>query len=129
MDEDDLMFHHEDYPSYEEREEIKQRAWKGFYNGDDRQKVHCLLHGIIWAHYWRAREDLEENKKIYRKVMNEMYREYIEGYQLDIDRYTNHWLYSMKEKVSESVLKILKEEWHYEPQEFKYLPKGATIYV
>jgi len=125
---EELTFVYEEYPSYAKREEIKNRAWKGFHSGDDRVKVHCLLHGIIWVHYWRAREFLEDNPKLSKKLSKEVYKDNTFNYSLDIDKYTNHWLYSMKEKVPDSTLDLLKKEWGYKPKESKYLPKGHTCY-
>lgn len=129
MKEDNLTFEHKEYPSYQEREEIKHRARIGYSKGNDRQKVHCLLNGIIWSHYWRAREHLEANKPFQSRVLKTVFQYYVKGMQLDIDKYTENWLFSMKDKVSDAVLKQLKSQYDYEPKENKYLPKGHTCYI
>lgn len=127
-----ICFDHKEYPSFHEIEEIKSKAWDGFEKCTTREKVFRLLEGVIWAHYWRARMNLEENKKFHTKVIGAIYGKGhpTKDIELCIDRYTNNWLYSMKDQLdlNEEVLELMEQEWGYRPVKNKYLQKGHTIY-
>ena len=118
------------YPTYEQREEVKKRGWDFYHNCTDvHQKSWCLLETIIWAHYWRAREALEtarNTKTLLRKIRGKNYYQY---YELDIDHYTNHWLHANRNLCSDEVLHEIEEQTKYTPEENKYLPIGHTNYV
>lgn len=119
----------EKYPTYEEREDAKREGWHEIRNSDSVQKkAWYFLNRIIWAHYWRAREDVEQkkNKRSFLRAIRG--KKYYPLYTLDIDHYTQHWLWANQESVSPEVMKAIKEIYFYEPEENKFLPKGYTQY-
>lgn len=92
------------------------------------EKSFYYINNIIWCHYWRAREDVENSinqKTLLRKIRG---KKYFNNYKLDIDHYTKHWLYANKDSLSQDVLNEIKKIWGYEPEENKFLPKGCTGY-
>lgn len=119
----------EEYPTYEDREKFKKEAWEKISQASSlEEKAYYYLQGVVWAHYWRAREDIESqrnSKSLLRKIRG---KKYCPGYQLDIDHYTKHWLHANKRIIHEEVLNVIKEKWGYEPEETKYLPEGCTSY-
>jgi hypothetical protein len=121
---------YEDYPDYMEREEAKREGWDIIGNKDATpyQKAHAYLYRIIWSHYWRARESMESQRRHKSNLKKVMGNSYYPGYRLDIDHYTNHWLYANGNRISNEVLKIIAEEYFYEPKKNKYLPEGMTLY-
>lgn len=114
---------------YEEREKLKKEGWEKFSDCKTPSgKTQVLMHYIITAHYWRAREFIE-SRKDYAKCLKKIRgRKYYKGYQLDIDHYTENWLFANKgqEFMKDGVLESCKT-W-YEPKKSKYLPKGMSIY-
>jgi len=126
--EEPYTFGYEDYPSYQEREDIKNRAWDGFANGSLSLKMHCLIHGIIWAHYWRAREALEARPKLENKVLKTFYKNYSKDMSLCIDKYTENWLYSMGHIPHKELMEKIEKTYYYKPKINKYLPLGMTMY-
>lgn len=121
--------HIEEYPSYEFREKVKTEGWQKIFEATSaREKAFHWLHSVIWSHYWRAREHLEsrkDHKTCLRKIMG---KKYYPHYVLDIDHYTCHYLYAMREKITQDVLDCLKDEFHYEGQKCKFLPDYCTSY-
>jgi hypothetical protein len=117
------------YPSYQKREEVKSQFSDEYSKADSvSKKVWLLLFKLIWAHYWRARIGIENQKNtatLLRKVMG---KRYSTGYVLDIDDYTRHWLASNGDRYEKEVIKAIKETW-YEAEPSKYLPKGASSYI
>lgn len=114
---------------YKECEDLKNEAWKAFYETTSiPKKSSILMHGIIQAHYWRARESLEERKDCKKCLQKIFKNKYCPGYEMDIDHYTEHWLFSMKNApfMTPELYEICSE-W-YEPKESIYLPPGCTIY-
>lgn len=114
---------------YEEREKLKQEGWSKFKDCKTPYgKMQILMHYIIMAHYWRAREELESSKKCDKYLKLIRGKKYYKYYQLDIDHYTEHWLFANKDQefMKDGVFESCKE-W-YEPKESKYLPKGMSIY-
>lgn len=53
-------------PTYKIREEIKSLGWKlyslSLEEGDFLKAAHAIIEYVIWSHYWRCREDLENMK-------------------------------------------------------------------
>lgn len=126
---------HSDIWDYEFREAIKDLAWllirehlkeKNYYAA-----AFYLLHGVISSHYWRAREAIENHRKsksLLRKIRG---KKYYPHYELDIDHYTCHWLganHDRRELFPEEVVKVIAEQFYYEPEKNKYLPMGMTNY-
>lgn len=84
------------------------------------------LHLIMTADYWLARNEINRQKdkrKLLRKIAP---KKYYKGYELDIDHYTEHYLYSNKHLLNEAVYRELCE--FYTPKKCKYLPMGCTKY-
>jgi len=118
-----------EYPTYEEREKYKSEGWSNMAKCQSpRQKAFLYLHMIIWAHYWRAREGIEAQRNCQTLIKKIRGKKYYPSYVLDMDHYIPHWLHSMKHKIPQDVLDVLKEDWSYEPEENKHLPEGFTIY-
>jgi hypothetical protein len=112
---------------YEDREKLKERGWDLLRDSDPpKTKRLVYLECIIQAHYWRAKEAIEickTPKKFLKKIRG---KEYDKEYELDLDHYTEHWLYANKHLMDKEIFKLCRE-W-YDPKESKYLPKGCTIY-
>lgn len=127
----------EKYPHYELRELMKEIAW-GVISECKKTKDYntaawFLLHGIITSHYYRARESLEfMDVKDYEKWMKKIRgKKYYKHYLLDIDHYTNHWLWAngdRDELFPKEVVEKIEENFGYKPEECKYLPKGYSEY-
>lgn len=125
----DLVYYHQEYPTYDYREEVKKKYWNGFESCTDREKVFRLLRGIIWAHYWRARTALEENPQFAKKVLKSIFgKDYCSGLQLSIDKYIVNWIHAMQYLVPPAVSEILAEEYGYVPVANKFLDIGHTVY-
>ncbi len=125
----------ENFPTYEEREVAKKVGWNKLTEyeskGDYQAAAYPLLHYIIAADYWRAREALEAMKDYKKNIKKIMGKKYFTGYLLDIDHYTNHWLAAnghRKELFAKETVQALQDEFGYEPEANKYLPKGMSIY-
>lgn len=121
--------------NYEEREKLKREFHEEFHRATDLdEKYWLLLHKLCQAHYWRAREHLEDRKD-YRKCISKiMGFKCYEGYKLEIDRYSEHWLAAMsahpfftKELVAYA--KSDSNPWRYDFKPSPYLPPGFTSYV
>lgn len=114
---------------YDEREKLKSEGWKEFNEATTpSHKANIILHRIITAHYWRAKEELEHRrdcKSCLRKIRG---KKYYPGYELDIDHYAENWIYAqrnrdfMKDGVYEELLKS------YEPIKSNYLPDDCSVY-
>ena len=114
---------------YEEREKIKSEAWKQFSEASsDSHKANILLHGVVLPHYWRAREKLEAKKNLKSSLKKIFNKKYCSGYEMDIDHYTEHWLFAQKNAsfMTEGIFEQLCQ--YYDPKESKYLPAGCTEY-
>jgi len=117
----------EDYPTYEEREARKNTDLYAMTTVHG--KARYLLNGKIWAHYWRARIELEEashTQSLLRKLRG---RQYYPHYQLDIDHYTNYWLAANGDREEPEVIKYIADTFGYKAQPNKFLPKGYSIFV
>jgi hypothetical protein len=114
---------------YEEREQMKREGWDAYYNSTTTSGKALGLTRVITAHYYRAREhlnDMPNPKQILRKVFS---KEYTKGYAMDIDHYAPHWLFANGDMIEAAVLKHIEENFGYKPQESKYLQKGYTSYA
>ena len=115
---------------YKEREDLKKEGWEIFHKAETPAgKVQALMHFIIKSHYWRARkalEDRKDRKKCLRKIRGS---KYYPEYQLDIDHYTENWLWANQNQdfMTEEV-KSACEDW-YTAQESKYMYKGHSSYT
>lgn len=116
---------------YDAREALKGEAWAAIASDiSGVKKAWALLH-VIEAHYWRAREALEalptaKQKKIHGK-------RYSKGYELDLDVYTRHWLWSNKDVEALKnrgcdFVDLLKESFGYEPERSAFMPTGCSDY-
>jgi len=115
------------YWDYKYREEIKSKAWsKLSQEKNPRKRCLIFLHEIILAHYWRCREGLEDRrdyKTFLRKIRG---KDYYPEYRLDIDHYTENWLFSNKHCVDdETYLELCN---FYQPKSNKYMKEGQTSY-
>lgn len=107
---------------YEERERLKEEGWKLFSESKTSHgKAGAIMRFVVLAHYYRAVENLKKSQ--IKKIVG---KKYVPGYELDIDDYSRHWLFSMKDHFQSDVFEALCE-W-YEPEECKFLPKGCTCY-
>lgn len=114
---------------YQEREKVKNEAWELFSKAStDAHKANILLHGVITPHYWRARENLEARKNLKSLLKKIFPKKYFPGYEMDIDHYTEHWLFAQKNApfMTEGIFEQLCK--FYDPKESKYLPAGCTEY-
>lgn len=114
---------------YEEREKLKAEGWKIFSEvKEPYAKRNALMQFIIKAHYWRAREEIESRKDCNSCLRKIFPKKYSPGYEMDIDHYTEHWLYANKDQefMKDGVFECCVE-W-YTPISSKYLPNGATVY-
>ncbi len=114
---------------YESREKLKAEGWELFGKAQSAHaKRNVLMHFIITAHYWRAREAIEARKspKKALKMIYALY--YTPGYEMDIDHYTPHWLFSQRNQrfMTKEIYDACKE-W-YQPKRSNYLPEGMTLY-
>lgn len=122
-------------PDHSTREEMKDFAWRQVRKQSNLNKfssaANYLLHYIIAAHYWRAREHIEESKNsksLLRKIRG---KKYYPGYTLDIDHYTRHWLWANHDRrdlFPIEVIESMKSDFFYEPEENKHLPNGMSCY-
>jgi len=117
-----------EYLKYHERERQKHKA-RAVLNDPEAnlfKKSRALLL-VIEAHYWRAREHLEAwSKSAQRRVHG---KRYCPGYQLDIDVYTRHWLFTNGDSEDQEVVTYLREQCGYYPEPSRFLPKGRTSYT
>lgn len=129
LDFHDRMTFSEKYCDYHKREQLKHVGWREIGSTDDvKKKAWYFLHHIILAHYWRARESIENRRdRIYvlRAIRG---KKYYRHYILDIDHYTCHWLWANEKRVTPEVMKAIEECWGYTPEQNKYMDKGQTIY-
>ena len=115
-------------PTYKERERMKTVAWEKFQNSDDLFiKAKAVLQ-ICNAHYWRARENWDDNPKadtLFKKILG-----YEPGsfWKLDIDVYTPHWLWANQKLFSKEVMDFIEKDFGYKAKESKYMPQGTTDY-
>lgn len=114
--------------SYREREQQKTEAWRVLADESASLtlKADALLR-VIDAHYWRAREQLEAKPRSVQKRIHG--KRYSPGYKLDIDVYTQHWLHANGHRISPDVIETVREQWHYEPEQSRFLAKDQTSYA
>lgn len=112
---------------YRQREILKHEASVVFHSDADMPtRARALLYWCE-AHYWRARSSLGVMPKAFQRKVHG--KNYFPGYELDIDVYTRHWLWSMGEKLATNdVLDYLADVFGYTPEKSKFLPKGYTEY-
>lgn len=120
---------YEEYLTYEEREKIKSEGWSEISKTED-NKVKAMLYvnKIIYSHYWRARENLENGNKYKTNLKKIRGNKYYPGYSLEFDHYVLHWLWSWKETLDSEIMKEIKNIFHYEPEECKYMKNRHTYY-
>jgi len=100
-------------------------------NSDSQSARALSLWIIIGAHYIRARRALRVcGYKIRKQVYG---KNYSIGYQLEIDQYTNNWLYSMRNHPSfgdaTQAYKDFCFVYGYGPVKHKNLKDGMTYYA
>lgn len=113
---------------YYEREEIKGIAW-GLLRGEQSSldEKACAIFMIIDAHYWRAREQLDDMPASFRRRVHG--KRYTKGYELDIDVYTRNWLAANKNIPGcQDAVEHFMKSTGYAPEASKFLPDGATSY-
>lgn len=113
---------------YQEREEMKADAWqciRSEYAGLS-HKAYALFR-LIEAHYWRAKEQLEDMPASFRRRVHG--KRYSKSYELEIDIYTRHWLAANRNiPVGDDVFEYVINELGYKPEPSKFLPAGSTSY-
>ena len=120
----------EDYPTYQQREQIKSDALSEYVKTDCvKRKAKLTIDGVIFAHYWRAREDIEKAKQTQTKLRKIRGKKYYSGYILDIDHYTRHWLWANGDGQEPDVIEAIKDIYFYEAEHNKYMPKGSSYYL
>lgn len=113
---------------YFEREEMKAEAWHclGSELLSINEKAYALFR-IIEAHYWRAREQLDDMPASFRRRVHG--KRYSKFYELEIDIYTRNWLAANQNiPVGQDVFEYVINELGYKPVPSKYLPVGSTSY-
>ena len=116
-----------EFMTYEEREELKKIGWGYFSSTDDpKKKAWVLFNYIMPAHYWRAREHLEQRKDCDSCLKKIRGKDYYKGYVLDIDHYSENWVYSHRSLFDQEVVNNLFSLC--EPKKNKYLPDECTEY-
>lgn len=115
------------YMDYKSREEVKSKAWSKLSQEKDPRKMALIfLHEIIMAHYWSCRERLEDRKDCKTVLKKIRGKDYYPEYKLDIDHYTENWLFSNKKLVdNETYMELCN---FYEPKSNKYMKEGQTSY-
>lgn len=127
---DEESFSIPDYPSYEERELLKKKFHKEYFSTDNlNKKAGLLLNGLILSHYWRARMTIEDSPRPKLKLRKIRGKKYYANYVLDIDHYTNHWLWANGLGQYKEVLEKIEEIYGYKPEENKYMPEGHSYYI
>ena len=125
-----LVFSNKEYPTYQEREDMKRMASQEYNKTDDTNlKAQIIVHGTIKSYYWRARgaiEDLPKSKTKLKKIRG---KGYYPGYVLDIDHYTENWLYSMGDNYEPEVIKAIEDIFGYKAKANKFMEKGYTYYI
>ncbi len=115
---------------YREREAMKTEASRIVHDPDASTdaRAHALL---LWAqaHYWRAREHLDEAPLSLRRAVYG--RPIHRGYQLELDLYTRHWLAAVAPMISGAacLVPLVGEQYGYLPERCACLPPGRSIYV
>lgn len=115
--------------NYQEREAAKSEALDVLHDPEatTHKKAWYALHKLIAAHYWRAKEDVDRAKAPFRRRVHG--HRYSPLYELDIDVYTRHWLWSNADTLlPPGVAQEIAAHWYYEPEEHKMLPKGMSMY-
>lgn len=126
----EVCFDCSEYPDYERREKAKKlyREAEAKPDMSNAQKANYLLHLQVWSHYWRAREAIEDCPRpatVLRKIRG---RKYHSGYTLDIDHYTEHWLWAVGEDYPPEIIKEVENTWHYKPIKNRYMRKDEVYY-
>lgn len=114
---------------YKQRENIKKIGWEAYHRDTTPDEKAYGLLMVIDSHYWRAREFLESNPKKKSFLKKLLPKKYSPGYELDIDHYTPHWMFSMKKFISQHVLDVLESKYGYKMEGSPYLPEGMTVYL
>lgn len=114
---------------YEEREKMKEEGWDHFNKATTPQGKASGILRVCEAHYWRQREVFEDDPKVKIHTRTVVPKKYSPGYILDIDHYTPHWMFSMRDKIPDDVMKALEDNWGYKPTKSKYLPDKHSLYV
>lgn len=115
---------------YREREELKRDCYKAMLATDDpRKRALLLVNGLITAHYWRARETIEDNPGTKTKLRRIRGGEYYPGYELEIDHYIENWLWANGDCQNKEDIKEIENVFGYKAKKNKYMPAGHTYYM
>lgn len=115
---------------YHVREKIKNEGWDLYNNKRNpvQKRAHGLLDGVIRAHYWRAREALDNGSRPRTKLRRILGIRYTSSSELSMSDYANHWLFSNGDRYDKYVIDYIKETHGYFEEESQYMPKGHSYY-
>ena len=117
------------YPDYHEREDMKSECYKACLATDDPSaQARFIVNGLIEAHYWRAREALENLPKPKIHLKKIIGKKYYPGCVLEFDDYATHWLWANGDRQNPEAIKKIEEIYHYKAKQNKYLTKGYSQY-
>ena len=120
----------EKYPSYREMEDAKKLFYESKGVDSLEKQANLAINGLIWAHYWRAREFLEKSRATNKKLKLIRGKKYYKYYVLDIDHYTNHWLAANGERLlGKELMKTIEQIYGYKPEQNKYMAEGCSSYI
>ncbi len=115
---------------YQDREAMKTEASRIVHDPavSECQRAHALLQ---WAeaHYWRARESLDEKPHSFLAAL--LGRSIPRGYELELDTYTRHWLAAVAPSLpgATDLIPVIGEQYGYRPERCAYLPPGHSLYI
>lgn len=124
INEEKPVFHQSFCPKEIEHE--KSIAWEIYSDKKNNiPKRASAMVRIMQMHYERCIPVFERfNSNNKRMILGNIYKK---GYQLDIDHYAPHWIFSMMHIFDIDVVNYFMENY-YKPIECKYLKKGKTQY-
>jgi len=120
-------------PNYKMRENIKMYGWQlysiALSKEEYRKASSAIVECVIWSHYWRCRQSLE-NLRLYKaKIRKIMGKACAEGYHLEFDHYAKNWLHSNSRCLDPKVVEALCEKYGYQPVASEYMGLGKTYYT
>jgi len=126
-------YYSERMPSYPIREKVKGYGWKLYsialeeedYLGAAKSIVEC----VIWSHYWRCRQVLENIRGYNGKMRKIMGKDYYKDYRLEFDYYAKNWIHANKDTIDQNVIDALQDKYGYDPVESEFMGKGCTYYT
>ena len=120
----------EDYIDIEEAEVIKQEGWNLLSKEkSDYEKAQIFVKYIIFGHYWRCRNCVNNQSRKRTILKNALGKKYSSHAELEFDDYIEHWLYSNGERLcGKEVMKEIESVFCYVPKQSPGFKEGMTIY-